>query len=149
SLSTTTLTNCTVSGNSASVGGGISAATASVLNATNTIVAGNQASSGADIYGSLATNLHNLINMPADAAGLGTLGNYGGPTQTIPLLPGSPAINAGTSAGAPLTDQRGLPRFGPVDIGAFEVQAAPTIVSTVINDGSAQRSRVTSLSVTF
>jgi hypothetical protein len=87
--------------------------------------------------------------MPADAAGLGTLGNYGGPTQTIPLLPGSPAINAGTSAGAPLTDQRGLPRFGPVDIGAFEVQAAPTIVSTVINDGSAQRSRVTSLTVTF
>ena len=32
--------------------------------------------------------------------GLGALGNYGGPTETIPLLPGSPAIDAGTSTGA-------------------------------------------------
>ena len=29
---------------------------------------------------------------------LGTLGNYGGGTQTFPLLPGSPAIDAGDSA---------------------------------------------------
>ena len=29
---------------------------------------------------------------------LGSLGSYGGPTQTIPLLPGSPAIDAGTSS---------------------------------------------------
>jgi large repetitive protein len=35
----------------------------------------------------------NIIN-PANA-GLGTLGNNGGPTQTIPLLPGSPAIGTG------------------------------------------------------
>jgi hypothetical protein len=142
-------TNCTITFNSAYNGGGIYVDTASALNATNTIVAGNQASSGPDVYGSLTTNLNNLINMPAAAAGLGTLGNNGGPTKTIPLLPGSPAINAGTSVGAALTDQRGLPRFGPVDIGAFEVQAAPTISSTIINDGSAQRSRVTSLTVTF
>jgi hypothetical protein len=38
---------------------------------------------------------------------LGPLGNYGGPTQTMPLLPGSPAIDAGTSDGAPVADQRG------------------------------------------
>jgi hypothetical protein len=36
------------------------------------------------------------------------------------LLPGSPAINAGTSVGAPTTDQRGMGRVGAVDIGAFE-----------------------------
>jgi hypothetical protein len=30
--------------------------------------------------------------------GLGTLGYYGGPTQTIPLLPGSPAIGGGSTA---------------------------------------------------
>src|SRR5262245_21677271 len=144
---TATLTNCTVSGNYSPGVGGIY--TISALNATNTIVAGNQGYFGADVVGSLTTNLNNLINMSAAAAGLGTLGNYGGPTQTIPLLPGSPAINAGISAGAPLTDQRGLPRFGAVDIGAFEVQAAPTILSTVINDGSAQRSRVARVTVMF
>ena len=33
--------------------------------------------------------------------GLAPLGNYGGPTQTIALLPGSPAIDAGTSVPAP------------------------------------------------
>ena len=56
---------------------------------------------------------------------LGSLGNYGGPTETIPLLPGSPAIGAGSNALIPAgvtTDQRGLPRIvnGIVDIGAFE-----------------------------
>ena len=41
----------------------------------------------------------------------------------MPLLPGSPAIDAGASgAGIPDTDQRGLGRFGGVDIGAFESQ---------------------------
>ena len=59
--------------------------------------------------------------------GLGALGNYGGPTETIPLLPGSPAIDAGSNALVPpgvTTDQRGLPRIvnGVVDIGAFESQ---------------------------
>src|SRR5262249_3385385 len=48
---------------------------------------------------------------------------YGGPTQTMPLLPGSPAIDAGiTGAGIPITDQRGMSRVGATDIGAFESQ---------------------------
>ncbi|MBX3055949.1 MAG: IPT/TIG domain-containing protein [Anaerolineae bacterium] len=49
---------------------------------------------------------------------LGSLGNYGGPTQTIPLLAGSPAINAATNC--PTTDQRGFARNGACDIGAYE-----------------------------
>jgi hypothetical protein len=68
--------------------------------------------------------------------GLGALADNGGPTQTIALLPGSPAIDTGSNAlaidpstGLPLTtDQRGagFPRIvnGTVDIGAFEVQGA-------------------------
>ncbi len=55
------------------------------------------------------------------------LGSYGGPTQTMALLPGSPAIDAGNNAVIPggiTTDQRGAgyPRIvnGTVDIGAFE-----------------------------
>jgi len=46
------------------------------------------------------------------------------------LLPGSPAIDAGTDIDAPVTDQRGAPRPADgngdqvvaFDIGAFEVQ---------------------------
>jgi hypothetical protein len=48
------------------------------------------------------------------------LNNNGGPTDTIALLAGSPAINAGNDAVAPAKDQRGLARNGVSDIGAFE-----------------------------
>ncbi|HVF64595.1 MAG TPA: IPTL-CTERM sorting domain-containing protein [Casimicrobiaceae bacterium] len=61
----------------------------------------------------------NILNV---GAGIGSLANNGGPTETIGLNAGSPAIDAATAAGAPPTDQRGVPR--PVgtafDIGAFE-----------------------------
>lgn len=57
----------------------------------------------------------------ADAL-LAPIADNGGLTQTMALLNGSPAIDTGTPTGAPATDQRGLPRFGAVDIGAFEVQ---------------------------
>lgn len=66
-------------------------------------------------------------------ANLGTLGNYGGPTPTIPLLPGSVAIDAIPvgAAGCPGIDQRGVSRpQGPAcDIGAFEVIQTQTLVS--------------------
>ncbi len=54
---------------------------------------------------------------------LASLGNYGGPTQTMPPLPGSPAIDAGSDAtNIFTTDQRGYPRIAGahVDIGAVE-----------------------------
>ena len=67
------------------------------------------------------------------------LQNNGGPTQTIALVTGSPAIDAGNNAlavdpttGQPLTtDQRGFPRIanGTVDIGAYEVQSYITAVA--------------------
>ena len=53
---------------------------------------------------------------------LGTLGNYGGLTETIPLLTGSSAIDTGDDAVCPATDQRGVsrPLGAHCDIGAFE-----------------------------
>ena len=106
----TTLMSCTVSGNSA---GGL-ATYFSATTATNTIIAGNSF----DVSGSLdAASTNNLIG--GDPV-LAPLGNYGGTGQTMALLPGSPAIDAGTSVGAPTTDQRGMPRVGGVDIGEFE-----------------------------
>jgi hypothetical protein len=109
---TASLTNCTISANS---GGGL-VNDAGTTTLTNTIVAGQ--TSGADVTGAIApASSHNLIGgNPL----LATLGNYGGPTQTMPLLPGSPGIDAGTSVGASSTDQRGFSRVGSVDIGAFE-----------------------------
>ena len=53
---------------------------------------------------------------------LGPLADNGGPTLTMALLPGSPAIDAGNTSLAPATDQRGFPRPAGLaaDIGAFE-----------------------------
>ena len=71
---------------------------------------------------------------------LAPLGNYGGPTQTMALLPGSPAIDAGTSGpGIPTTDQRGLGRVGAVDIGAFESQG---FTLTVVAGSTPQTSTI-------
>jgi beta-glucanase (GH16 family) len=56
------------------------------------------------------------------AAGLGPLGDNGGPTPTMALLDGSAALDAGDPATAPAIDQRGVTRpqgLAP-DIGAFE-----------------------------
>jgi len=61
---------------------------------------------------------------------LGTFGDHGGTTPTIPLLPGSPAIDAGTATNTTATDQRGEARAGATDIGAYEV-AAPAPVGPV------------------
>ncbi len=65
---------------------------------------------------------------------LGPLQNNGGPTETMALLPGSPAIDAGPNPVPSFPtnefDQRGdgFTRVvnGTVDIGAFEVQPPPT-----------------------
>ncbi|MGI8856851.1 MAG: beta strand repeat-containing protein [Thermomicrobiales bacterium] len=133
-----TVTNSTLSGNSATnTGGGIYNAGPATL--TNTIVANSP--SGGDLVtlvGGSFTGTHNLIDDAATAGGftdtsngnivghpalLGTLGSYGGLTPTVPLLPGSPAIDAGTSGGSvPTADQRGKPRINASDIGAFESQ---------------------------
>jgi CSLREA domain-containing protein len=53
---------------------------------------------------------------------LAPLAYYGGGTQTHALKAGSAALNFGTAAGVPATDQRGSTRVigGAADIGAFE-----------------------------
>ena len=53
---------------------------------------------------------------------VGPLAANGGPTQTMALLPGSPAIDAGVAVSGVTTDQRGItrPQGSSPDIGAFE-----------------------------
>ncbi|HYA25562.1 MAG TPA: choice-of-anchor Q domain-containing protein, partial [Terriglobales bacterium] len=138
-----TINNSTIGGNSAAIGGGIEQAAdygGSVIQ--NSIIANN---SGGNCLGTISSNGYNLssdntcyFNGPGDMNNtnpkLGTLGNYGGPTQTIPLRYRSPAIDAGNPNGCTdgsgnllKTDQRGAPRPDPedtggCDIGAFERQ---------------------------
>ena len=92
--------------------------------------------------GVILSNINNLVIDGSCAKGgigfvkgdplLGPLADNGGPTQTLALLPGSPAIDAGddhTCAAAPASnlDQRGISRpQGPrCDIGAYEVVQTP------------------------
>ena len=116
-LGTCTVHSSTISGNSAAFGGGIYiSGAASKSHLTTSIVAGNNANSGGNIGGTLTTDTNNLIG--GDPL-LAPLGDYGGPTQTMALRPGSPARNAAT-ASTRATDQRGFPLVGIADIGAYE-----------------------------
>jgi hypothetical protein len=51
---------------------------------------------------------------------LGPLQDNGGPTRTMAPLAGSPALDAGTTNGAPVSDQHGAARDAKPDLGAFE-----------------------------
>ena len=156
-----TMSNCTVSGNPASDrGGGI--LNRGMLTMTATFVAGNTALVfGPDFDASVNSGGYNLIGDgtgssgftgPGDQVGtavapidplLGPLADNGGPTLTHALLLGSPAIDAGISAGATVVDQRGRPRAfdlpgapnaaggNGTDIGAFELDESFSVDSDV------------------
>ncbi len=150
-----TLTNCTVTANYAFTAGGLlngSFGSTTVVTLENTIVAGNTGppDNFSDIYnfsnisssssynlignggsGGLANGQNgNIVLTSLIGLGLAPLGNYGGPTQTVSLLPGSPAIGAGTIANGVTTDQRGDPIDSPPDIGAFQSQGFTLAVLT-------------------
>ncbi len=114
------VTNSTVVSNTSNPGegGGISNWALTVL--TDTIVANNVR--GGDCFTDKAASTidggHNLESSNTcgfSATGsitntnplLGPLDYYGGPVMTLPLLPGSPAIDAGDAAACPPTDARG------------------------------------------
>jgi uncharacterized repeat protein (TIGR03803 family) len=148
SVNQSTLSGNNSAANNAAYGGGIY--NGGTMTNFNSIIAGNTASAGADIYndghseessypGSDFLKGANIIqsvynsgsitgSTPINAApNLAPLGKYGGSTQTMPPVPGSPAIGAGSTNGnSYTTDQRGYPRMqnGLIDIGAVEL---PTV----------------------
>ncbi len=152
------LEDCTLSGNNAFSAGGIynnSFSATAMVTLRNTILkTGAIGENFINSSGSITSLGHNLCN---DAAGglsgtgpggyltgvgdmrqtdplLGPLQNNGGRTLTHALLNGSPAINAGDNNGSDPYDQRGAPRVGTNDIGAFEfgsVAPAPAVLSAV------------------
>ena len=107
-------------------GSGTGAINAGSAKLINTLLAANSPNNG-----SFTDEGHNFLS-GADPK-LGPLADNGGPTWTMALLPGSPAIDAGTAIGAPATDQRGVPRpqGAGVDIGAFEYLTSPSFYGRV------------------
>jgi len=145
------LVHCTISGNTADVaGGGVDNYNGNVTLA-NTIIAGNTVNSqpgdfvhengnapsvtltrvGANIvlaFASAGTNPIVTGPVPSTADPLlAPLADYGGPTRTMALKPGSPARDASVSSSAKV-DQRGVAVSGVPDLGAYEA-----FVSTATN----------------
>jgi predicted outer membrane repeat protein len=135
------LDNVTIAFNKAREGAGLWTELETTATLTNTLLAKN---APFDCFGPIVSNGSNLVGrvdgcaISGDATGnitggprpvkpvnprIGTLRDNGGPTKTHALLIGSPAIDAvlGTCP-PPGTDQRGVTRTGPCDIGAFELQ---------------------------
>lgn len=153
--SSVSLTHCTVVGNAATAsdGGGLYILTNRTLTLTNTIVAGNTTSSEGPDIGSVGNISLMGVNFVGDLGGSGlsaiatlltgdpvlaALGDYGGPTKTMPPLAGSPAIDAAVGS-SETTDQRGASRTsgnGPAaDIGAVELGQIVVNTAADENDG--------------
>jgi hypothetical protein len=137
-----TLTNVTLTenlNNPVLPGEGIYNAGAAVV-LKNTLIAHN--GSSGDCAGALVSEGNNLeygdtcsLNATGDITDtdplLGPFQDNGGHTWSFGLLPGSPAINAGTNNGCPTTDQRGVlrPHGATCDIGAYETNTAPSAMA--------------------
>jgi hypothetical protein len=153
---TLTLTSDTLSGNSATnTGGGIYNIGGSSVTVYDTIIAGNTASTSPDFSGAVTTDKgYNLIGNTSGSSGfsktnhdilspgnlyLGFLQNNGGPTPTIALLPGSPALGAGdpftlTGASATASIKAGAVTAGNITSGGFDYVTPPTV--TITGDGT-------------
>jgi len=139
------MTNVTFFGNSANeFGGGIYTEGSTSLIIQSTILWGNSAAEGAQVYDTASSSI--VISDSVVQGGyvggtniiitdpmLGPLGNYGGITETIPLLAGSSAIDSGDDLTCPATDQRGItrPQGAHCDIGAFEYVEPTTPTPTI------------------
>src|SRR5262249_25628961 len=78
--------------------------------------------------GFAATDLVGTSGMPIDPR-LGPLQDNGGPTQTMALLPGSPALNAGDRDQLGTADQRGVLRSRRGNIGAYQASATAFVLA--------------------
>jgi len=137
SRGTVAINNSTLSGNTAreGIGGGIFNVKGSTVVLQNSIVANNKSG---NCHGAVTSNGYNLSSdstchfaSTGDVNNtdpkLGKLRNNGGPTQTMALLPESPAIDTGNPGGCTdnhghllKTDQRGKPRPDKEDSGACD-----------------------------
>ena len=127
--SVSTVWNCTFRGDYAANGAGLFnySSSASVKNSILWHTAGGEisnegGSSAAVQYSIVRGGYPGTGNIPEDPM-LSPLAWNGGPTKTCAISAGSPAMDKGTSAGAPGEDQRGVsrPQKNGYDMGAYEV----------------------------
>lgn len=154
------LLQCTLTANAAT---GPTASTVILAGGTgtvhcvNTIISGNSAGPAFRDFatGQVVTGNNNLVGIGSTLAGgvngnitgvtdpkVAPLNQIGGLTPTLALRPDSPALDRGSNADAPATDQRGQARpadgdnnnVNVADIGAFETQKF--LVNTAADSGS-------------
>ncbi|RYD24461.1 MAG: hypothetical protein EOP88_00195 [Verrucomicrobiaceae bacterium] len=111
------ITASTITGNSALSGGGIYAYYPEFLNLQNSVVTGNATEIDPELFAGYTGG----NNITSGNPKLAPLGDYGGPTHTMPPMADSPAIDAGVATDL-TSDQRGFPFVGTLDIGAAEYQ---------------------------
>jgi predicted outer membrane repeat protein len=153
------LLNVTIANNEAgSAGGGLYVHTTNVtVTVRNTIFSSNELTNGtnSNVSGTVSSLGNNLdsdgtaaLNQSSDLSGvdplLQALANNGGLTQTHALAANSVAIDAGSSAAAPLLDQRGFARDLVADIGAYEFDRAFLTTSQFSANSTTSADQVTS-----
>ncbi len=126
---TTAMLNSTLSGNSAESGGGIHWEHDATIQVRNSIIASSPSGQNCATFQGTLTNLENniqfgdtscFVGQPSVDPLLVALADNGGPTPTMALGAGSPALDVGDSRRCPLVDQRWALRAGHCDIGAYE-----------------------------
>ncbi|MDX1907359.1 MAG: T9SS type A sorting domain-containing protein [Bacteroidia bacterium] len=142
-----TLAHTTIATNAADFCGGVDLTQAEALRAHHTLIYDNPGSFP-NLGGAVLSQGHNLIGpvnaivnyVPASTDITGADPLLGDPADTgdgLPVLPlgcGSPALEAGDPTAAVPADQRGMPRQGLPDIGAFELNAPADLVVTQLGD---------------
>ena len=127
------VSNSTISANRAVTGAGVAGGAGGDADVSNSIVYGNMAFDGSpsDCGTPFTSDGGNLIGTPGDClldsgdiSGvnplLAPLGANGGPTQTMALRQGSPAVGLAVKSTAAKFDQRGVLRDANPDAGAVE-----------------------------
>lgn len=141
------LLNSTVADNTADEAGGLwtfgsQAVTMTGESLFRSADVGNVGVADGGVFRSLGRNLFSdSPSLPLDPSDLvavdpllGPLQDNGGPTPTMALLPGSPALDGGVPVAGVTSDQRGVPRpqGAAPDIGAFESAGlAPAFASLI------------------
>ena len=124
SFGTLTLTNSIIAGNTATTGADIHRDGGTIIATGTNLIGNNDTVSSVFVAGTPGTNGHYVGTSDAPLnPGLAPLGENGGPTRTMALLPGSPARNnASVLSPAITTDQRNRRIVYKPDIGALENQ---------------------------
>lgn len=140
STSTINITNCTITnnGNGSAATGGVLALSSGVINIVNSIVYNNIGTGYSDIYNNTSTiTMKNSFYLDQNSVSLTAPNSTSDPLFTnsasddYTLQVTSPAIDYGTTTGAPTDDIRHYSRISNPDVGAFESNGTPLPIELI------------------